>query len=204
MPRTAPSVPPVEDLTTTLELLPLAALRPHSRNDGHHPPDEIAHLKASITTHGIYRNVVVAQDGTILAGHAVIEAARALGHTTIPGQRMPYGPDDPRALQLLVGDNHMARLRQQDDAALVELLQELQAHDPLALLGTGFDEVALKALAEAQGNGFVEVPDPASQQEPRLPSECFIEIYCAQSDLDDFQMTLNEWDTRSTVRINIV
>ena len=38
---------------------------------------------------------------------------------------MPYGPDDPRALQVLVGDNHIARLRKQDDAVLVELLQEL-------------------------------------------------------------------------------
>ena len=61
MARPAPSAPPVaDDLTTTLELLPLAALRPHPRNDGTHPPDEIVHLKASITTHGIYRNVVVA------------------------------------------------------------------------------------------------------------------------------------------------
>ena len=76
MPRKAAPSCPVEDLTTTLELLPLAELRPHPRNDGTHPPDEIAHLKASITTHGVYRNVVVAQDGTILAGHGVI-AGRA-------------------------------------------------------------------------------------------------------------------------------
>ena len=154
MARPAPSAPPLaDDLTTTLELLPLADLRPHPRNDGTHPPDELAHLKASITTHGVYRNVVVANDGTILAGHGVIEAARALGHTQIPGQRLPYGPDDPRAVQVLVGDNHIARLRMQDDAALVELLQELQTHDPLALLGTGYDEAALAALVDAQGLG---------------------------------------------------
>ena len=75
-----------------------------------------------MTTHGVYRNVVVAQDGTILAGHGVVAAAQELGPHAYRGQRLPYGPDDPRALQVLVGDNHIARLRQQDDAALVALL----------------------------------------------------------------------------------
>ena len=128
---------PQDDLTTTLELLPLATLRPHPRNDGEHPPDEIAHLKASLAEHGVYRNVVVAQDGTILAGHGVVQAAQELGHTHIAGKRLAYGPDDPRALKVLVGDNHIARLRLQDDAALVALLEELGREDPLALLGTG-------------------------------------------------------------------
>jgi hypothetical protein len=203
-----PSVP-ADDLTTTLEVLPLADLRPHPRNDGAHPAEELAHLKQSLTEHGVYRNVVVAQDGTLLAGHGVVQAARDLGHTHIAGKRLPYGPDDPRALKVLVGDNHIARLRLQDDALLVALLEELRQEDPLALLGTGFDEAALAALIEAQGVALhaldgMPVPEPTPQQEPRLPSECFVEIYCAQSDLDDFQDTLDLWDTRATVRINIV
>ena len=124
-----------------------------------------------------------AQDGTILAGHGVIEAARQVGRTHIAGQRMPYGPDDPRALQLLVGDNHIARLRQQDDAGLAALLQELQAHDPLALLGTGFDAAALQALAEQAG---VMTPDfqpvgieeqgRLDQKEPIVCPECGAEF----------------------------
>jgi DNA modification methylase len=150
-PRTPDLPTPQEDLTTTLELVPLADVRPHPRNDGTHPPEALAHLKQSLTAHGVYRNVVVAEDGTILAGHGVVEAARALGHTAIAAQRMPYGPDDPRALQLLVGDNHLARLRQQDDTALAALLRDLVADDPAALLGTGYDEESLAALLESQG-----------------------------------------------------
>src|SRR4030095_9982055 len=106
-----PTTPALPDLTTTLERLDLAMLRPHPRHDGAHPPDEIAHLRQSIREHGIYRNVVVAQDGTILAGHGVIAAARLEGLTHIPGERRPYGPNDPRALKLLGGDTHIARLR---------------------------------------------------------------------------------------------
>ena len=176
MPRKLLPVSQSDDLVHSLEMLAIADLRPHVKNDGSHPPDEIAHLKASIATHGVYRNVVIAQDGTILAGHGVIEAARALGRTHIAGQRMPYGPDDPQALQLLAGDNHIARLRQQDDAALVELLRELQAHDPLALLGTGFDEAALQALAEQSGVATPDFQPVGMEEQGRLdeksPLEC--------------------------------
>src|SRR4030095_10257526 len=140
--------------TPTLEVpivwVPLATLRPHPRNDGHHSHAELAHLKQSLTNHGVYRNVVVANEGTILAGHGVVQAAQELGHTQILARRMPYGPHDPQALQILVGDNHIARLREQDDAALVALLEDLSRDDPLALLGTGFDEAALDALIAEQ------------------------------------------------------
>jgi ParB-like chromosome segregation protein Spo0J len=154
MPRTPRAPVPDQDLTETLERLDVATLRPHPRNDGTHPPDEIAHLRQSIREHGIYRNVVVANDGTILAGHGVVVAAQAEGHTHIPGQRRPYGPDDPRALKLLVGDNGIAHLRQRDDDVLVALLQELAATDARALLGTGFDEEALAALlGDLAGDG---------------------------------------------------
>ena len=140
-----------EDLTQTLEWLAIATLHPHPRNDGTHPPAELAHLRQSIRDHGVYRNVVIAEDGTILAGHGVVEAARLEGRTHIAAERMPYGPEDPRALKLLVGDNHIARLREQDDAMLAAMLQELSQDDPLALLGTGFDETALAALVQSQG-----------------------------------------------------
>jgi DNA modification methylase len=142
---------PDDDLTTTIELLDIATLRPHPRNDRIHPPDEIAHLRQSIREHGIYRNVVVAADGTILAGRGVVQAAQEEGRTQVPGQRRPYGPDDPRALKLLVGDNHIADQSRQDDALLAALLQDIAADDPMALLGTGFDEAMLAALLDGQG-----------------------------------------------------
>src|SRR5262245_61822144 len=143
--------PLTPDAVLPLELVALTDVHSHPRNDGLHPPDELAHLKQSLQEHGVYRNVVIAEDGTILAGHGVVEAALQLGHTHILARRMPYGPDSDAALKILVGDNHIARLRMQDDAALVALLQDLSADDPLALLGTGFDAEALEALVQEQG-----------------------------------------------------
>ncbi len=142
---------PDDDLTTTLERVALVDVRPHPRNYHVHPEAEILHLMASLRTHGVYRNVVIARDGTLLAGHGVVEAAHRLGMTHLPMKRQDYDAEEPRALQLLAGDNEIAREAQTNEEALVALLKELSQDDPLALLGTGFDEAMLEALTQAQG-----------------------------------------------------
>lgn len=129
----------------TVEDVALADLHPHPRNYQAHPDDELAHIMHSIQEHGFYRNVVIARDGTILAGHGVTEAARRLGVERIPAIRVDYAPDDPRALKLLAGDNEIRHLAEVDDRALTELLRELNQMDDL--LGTGYDEMMLANLA---------------------------------------------------------
>lgn len=44
-------------------------LKPHPRNYRGHPDDQLAHIERSIRDNGVYRNVLVARDYTILAGH---------------------------------------------------------------------------------------------------------------------------------------
>jgi ParB-like nuclease domain len=126
------------------EIVPIAYLTPHHRNYQTHPDDEIEHIMESIRLHGIYRNVVITETGTILAGHGVIEAARRLGLIEIPVIRLAYASDDPRALQVLIGDNEIHHLAQVDDRALTELLRGLKDVD--SLLGTGYDEMMLASL----------------------------------------------------------
>mgnify|MGYP001599182282 CR=1 FL=1 len=127
-------------------IMPLTALKRHPRNYHEHPPDQIEHLKQSMREHKIYRNVVVARDGTMLAGHGVVQAAMELGYTHGPVVQLDLDPMDPRALKLLVGDNEISHLAMPDDRALTELLREVQSMDPQGLLGTGYDEGMLAAL----------------------------------------------------------
>lgn len=129
------------------ELAALDELRPHPRNYRAHPEDQLDHIARSIELHGFYRNVVIARDGTILAGHGVVLAARRLGRESVPVFRVDVEPDDVAALQLLAGDNEISNLAGVDDRALSELLRELAAVDVSHLLGTGFDELSLAALA---------------------------------------------------------
>jgi hypothetical protein len=128
-------------------LAPLDSLHAHPRNYRVHPPEQLDHIARSIELHGFYRNIVVARDHTILAGHGVVAAARRLGFADVPVIRLDVGPEDVPALQILTGDNEMSNLAEVDDRELTELLRELAGDDLANLLGTGFDEYQLAALA---------------------------------------------------------
>lgn len=125
---------------------PLSELAPHPRNYRGHPEVQERHLRASIREHGLYRNVIAARDGTILAGHGVVAAAKAEGLDSLPVVRLDVGPDDPDALRLLVADNELGRLAARDDLALGDLLRTVAAEDYSGLIGTGYDEASLAEL----------------------------------------------------------
>lgn len=132
--------------TFKVEIVALAALKPHPRNYHGHPQDQVDHLKQSITEHGQYKNVVIAQDNTILAGEGLVKAATQLGRQTIAAYRVDIPPDSPQALKILTGDNEISRLAEINDRLLTELLKEVRELDTTGLLGTGFDEQMLTNL----------------------------------------------------------
>lgn len=128
-------------------MVDIADLKEHPRNYRDHPDDQLDHLAASITEHGFYRNIVVANDLTILAGHGVVKAAaEKLGLTAVPVITLPVGPDSPQALKVLTGDNELSRLAGIDDRLLSELLKEINDDETASLLGTGYDEAMLANL----------------------------------------------------------
>lgn len=126
------------------ETVPLDQLRPHPRNYRDHPDEQREHIAASLRDHGVYRNVVVANDYTVLAGHGVVQAAAELGIKELPVVRLPVEPDSPEAIQVLTADNELGRFANSDDRQLAGLLKEL--HDADRLFGTGYDDAQLAAL----------------------------------------------------------
>jgi hypothetical protein len=128
------------------EVLEVAELKSHPRNYREHPEDQLTHIAESIKEHGFYRNVVVARDGTILAGHGVVAAAVKVGLKRIPVIRLDIDPDDPKALKVLTGDNEISRLAEINDRALSEALKEIKDTDLTGLLGTGYDDQMLANL----------------------------------------------------------
>lgn len=141
--------------TLVVALTPLEDLKPHPRNYRVHPDAQIDHLVESLDEHGFYRNIVVARDGTILAGHGIVEAARRSGIDRVPVHRVDLDPDEPRALKLLAADNELARFAEIDDRQLSEILRDVRDQDIAGLLGTGYDDAMLANL--------VMVTRPASE-----------------------------------------
>jgi len=131
-------------MTWPTQMIDLDKLKPHPRNYREHPADQLAHIIASIEQHGIYRNIVVAEDYTILAGHGVVEALRQMGRVEAPVLKLNIAADTPAALKVLTGDNALGGLAQVDDRMFTELLKDIKDLD--TLLGTGYDEMMLANL----------------------------------------------------------
>lgn len=143
----------IEDLSELIEnpfitiRMPVAELKKHPKNYQEHPDDQLEHIIASIRKHGFYRNIVIARDNTILAGHGVVAAATKMGKKRVPVIRLPLDPNDPKAIAVLTSDNEISNLAEVDDRQLTELLKNLLDVDGQgALLGTGFDEMQLAGL----------------------------------------------------------
>lgn len=131
----------------TEDLAALTDLQAHPRNYRGHTAQQLEHLCQSIREHGLYRRIVVARGNVILAGHGVVAACRQLDYATVPVVRVDLDPFDIRALKLLVGDNQIAQGADIDDRRLTETLKEINASELTDLLGTGYDQQQLMALA---------------------------------------------------------
>lgn len=127
-----------------IETVPLAALRPHPGNYKRHPEGQVAEIAASIREHGVYRPVVIARDGTILAGHGVAEACRSLGMDEVDVVRLPIAADSVAASKVIVADNELPRLGESDNVALAALLTQIQ--NAGALEGTGLDDAGVASI----------------------------------------------------------
>lgn len=117
-------------------------LIPHPNNYVEHPQDQIDHLKTSLVNHGFYRNIVVANENYIIAGHGVWMAAKELGMEHVPIVKMDIDPFSPEAMKLLIGDNEVRHLVVTDDRGLADMMIDL-TEDGGDLRGTGWDQMML-------------------------------------------------------------
>lgn len=165
------------DLDFTIELVEPAKLKPHPGNYRIHPQDELAHIIESIKEHGVYKNIVVACDYTILAGHGVTDGCVALKLPKVPVRKMKFGPNDPRALKILTGDNEIGKMAEVNDRLLTEHLRAISMGDESKLVGTGYDASMLSALVMVtrpeseikdinEASQWVGMPDYENTTEP--------------------------------------
>lgn len=127
--------------------VPVGSLRPHEKNYNH---GDVQLIRESIREHGIYRPVIVARDGTILAGRHVYQAVIEEGHEEIDVVVRDLDPDSPEAKRLMVVDNYAAKLAREDPVMLRELLDDIAGADAAlwdrTLLGSGFSVESYQAL----------------------------------------------------------
>jgi site-specific DNA-methyltransferase (adenine-specific) len=140
-------------------------LRPHPRNARN---GDIETIAESLRVNGQYRPIVLAADGTILAGNHTYMAAVSLGWDTIAAVRIDVDPESPDALRIMLADNRTADLGNYDDGLLAQLLTDLD--DATGLIGSGYtgDDLAdLLTLINTPLDGQTDPDDVPSPHPTR-------------------------------------
>ncbi|GJM43879.1 MAG: methyltransferase [Gemmatimonadota bacterium] len=122
-----------------------------------HPPEELAHLQASLSRYGQDQPLVVQRQGMIVRiGNGRLKAARALGWSHIAA--IVLDADEATMIARGILDNRVADLAKNDADVIAELLADLQGID--TTLPVGFDDGEIARLLDRLDgvNGPVEEP----------------------------------------------
>ena len=162
-----------------------------------HPKRQQDALTGALDEIGWIQDIVVNRvTGHVLDGHLRIALSLRKGEATVPVKYIDLTEDEEK-LALAIFDP-ITNMAETDAAILDELLQDVNT-------GEAALQALLATLAEDAGivPPDITIPEPKEQREPELKAECFIEIYCSNADLRDFQGILDEWAERTTVTVNI-
>ena len=85
----------------------IATLRPYARNARTHSKKQLKQIAASIERFGFVNPVLIANDGSIIAGHGRVEAAKLLGHKSVPTLALSHLSETERRAYILA-DNKLA------------------------------------------------------------------------------------------------
>ena len=146
MPRAKPKL---EWPADNVQRWPIERLLPYARNARTHSDDQVAQLAGLIKEFGWTTPVLVDDDGTLIAGHGRVLAARQLGITEIPTMVVTdWSEAKKRAYRL--ADNQVALGSGWDKALLRVELSDLRV-EGVDLEGLGFSPVALADLLPEEG-----------------------------------------------------
>lgn len=147
----------------TIERRSVADLIPYARNARTHSQEQVAEIAASIQRFGWTVPVLVAEDGTIIAGHGRVMAAGLLGIQEVPAMIARGWTDEQRRAYTLA-DNRIAENSAWDkDLLRIEVgeLNELGVD----LTGLGFSDSELIGLVVGDEGtaGADDEPDPIDE-----------------------------------------
>lgn len=143
-----PQLPTSSPRNRSIEHWPIDRLRPYGRNARTHPPKQIEQLRASLRQFGWTMPILVREDGTIIAGHARLQAAQFERMAEVP-VLIARGWSESQCRAYTITDNKIADgSNWHDDALLEELLALKDDFDAAAL---GFeDKELMKLIADAE------------------------------------------------------
>jgi DNA modification methylase len=153
-----------------IESLPVSDLIPYARNSRTHSDEQVTQIAASIREFGFTNPVLIDSNGTIIAGHGRVMAAKKVGLTEVPCLRLQHlSPSQIRAY--VIADNKLALNAGWDDEMLKAELLTLQEEGFNTDL-TGFSDDELNALLNSEiiegQTDPDEIPEPPVEPVTKL------------------------------------
>lgn len=142
-----------------IERRPVAALVPYAFNAKTHAPEQVEKIAASIRAFGFNNPVLLAADGTIIAGHGRVLAARRLGMESVPVIVLAHLTPTQRQAYI-IADNRIGELAAWDENILSQELAAILADGGDATL-TGFDLAAIESLIAGLPDDWRDLRPPA-------------------------------------------
>jgi DNA methylase/ParB-like nuclease family protein len=154
------------DLKLLVEQVPIGSIQAYARRL--RKPSKTQHqaLQDSVRAFGLVFPFLVDRNNVLIGGHAVFEAAKALGLQTVPVVRASH-LDEPEVKTLRLALNRLAELSTWDEVALAIEFKELFDLDltldlSFDLAITGFSHPEIDRLTSVEGNAHEaddEVPE---------------------------------------------
>jgi DNA modification methylase len=139
-----------------IEYVPVNSLSIRSNNARTHSKRQVRQIADSIKCFGFTNPTLITRDGTIIAGHGRVEAAKLLGMGEVPTITLEdLSPDQIRAY--VIADNRLAQSAGWDKAILSLELQHLLTIEDFDIRLTGFEVPEIDLILQETN----EKPDEA-------------------------------------------
>jgi DNA modification methylase len=206
--------PVIDNYTNKLQIenLPIASLKPYSRNPRTHSPKQIEQIGRSIREFGFTNPVLVDADGGVIAGHGRIEAAKLLGIGEVPTIRLDHMTEAQKRAYV-VADNRLAENAGWDRELLALELQYLSELDlDFDATITGFDTPEIDVLIQGIDlDGTSDRADEVPQIDESVPPVTRVgdlwelgdhRLLCGDATNAESFDSLLEWDKAQMVFID--
>ncbi|MBZ9939232.1 ParB/Srx family N-terminal domain-containing protein [Mesorhizobium sp. BR1-1-16] len=152
----------------SIEVMPIAALRPYSGDARTHSTRQVRQIADSIQRFRFTNPVLISDDNEIVAGHGRVLAAKELGIAAVPSVKLSHLSAEERRAYVLA-DNKLALNAGWDMEIFAVELQALVDIDVDVTL-TGFSLAEVDLTLDRSREASPSSPDAAADLIPPLPA----------------------------------
>jgi hypothetical protein len=144
-----------------IEMVAIEDLKSNPCNARTHSRRQIKLIADSLRTFGFLNPALVDQNGTIIAGHGRIAAAKLIGMTQVPAVRIEHLSDDEKRAYVLTDNQLAARAGWDPEILAIELQHLVEVDLDFDVTVTGFEMPEIDLILES-----AKAPRPEEEVQP--------------------------------------